>query len=764
MAPGIAAGGGGRCQRKSVEWGLAAREAGLMDGTEVRARVANQMAKRPTWVALLCLAAGAVALLIASSEDKLWPVLVGAVAGIVLIASSLLWVNDELGRVFGDRPPEWLKFVFVGLSVVGAVLIWAAASWNNELLGVLATVIAAVAVIGWHVARRSEDEGPGAAWSALWRPFELMIGGVLMVWALDGFTAFAWVGLLVALFGLIELKQSMATLVAERRVPIRQTIRLSIDATVVGLLAVLAGASSSSQLALLLGLAATFGGLSVLGLTLVQTRCRPRGGWVLAGVGLAVLGVAWAVSVWVFGSVGPATVLTVFVSVVGAWFVWRGEGIILVVFIGFIAVWGMTDPATGAALDPNPEADVRILALGDSFISGEGALEYFPGTNQLGRNRNECRRAATAHPYLVADQLEASLTFVACSGAKAADLSTCGQMASGDERCKEVWTDDDGAPGGDVAGVLPQLQNFTAAELAEFDVVLLSVGGNDVGFSTIVQACLLPRSCNERSSTWLGNIEALGPTLIETYGAVREAVGLETPVVVVPYPMVLDTEPCNLGLDEAEHLFVQDFIRALDEQIFRSASVAGVYAYRAGVDAFAGNRLCDDEPALNHLVLDPAGGSAAARYLPSAWIHGSMHPNERGHELLAFGPMSPAVEGDGLAGFVERALEGTLPGSEAPATDAEVEEADLAAAGSAVDAVVADDLLTDGQWISDELYRTIRALLIPIVLALAGSFVLALGLANTDRQPFRLLRPRRTWRDRATEQGAEHGADHVGQL
>jgi hypothetical protein len=726
--------------------------------------MAGQMTKRPTWVALLCLAAGAVALVIATSEDKLWPVLVGAVAGIVLIATSLLWINDELGRIFGERPPWWLKFVFVGLAAVGAVLIWAAATWNNEFLGVVATVLAAVAVIGWHVARRSEDEGPGTALSALWRPFELIVGGVLVVWAIDSFTALAWGGLLVALFGLIELKQTMTTLVAQRRVPIRPTVRLSIDATVVGLLAVLAGASSSSQLALLLGVAATFGGLSVLGLTLVQTRCEPRRGWVLAGVGAVLLGGAWAVSVWVFGSVGPATVLTVFVSVVGAWFVWRGEGIILVVFIGFIAVWGMTDPPTSAALDPNPESDVRILALGDSFISGEGAEEYFPGTNQLGRNRNECRRAATAHPYLVADELDASLTFVACSGAKATDLTTCGQMASGDERCREVWTDDDRAAAGDVAGLLPQLENFTAAELAEFDVVMLSIGGNDVGFSTIVQACLLPRSCNERSTTWLGNVEALGPILIEAYGAVREAVGLETPVVVVPYPVVLDAETCNLGLDEAEHLFVQDFTTALDEQIFRSAAIAGVFAYRAGVDAFAGNRLCDDDPAINHLVLDPAGGAASARYLPSAWIHGSMHPNVLGHRLLAFGPISQSVEGDGLVGFVERALAGTLPGSEAPATEAEVEEADLAAAGSAVDAVVADDLLTDGQWISDELYRTIRALLIPIVLALAGSFVLALGLANTDRQPFRLLRPRRTWRDQVADEGVDHGADHVGQI
>ncbi len=703
------------------------------------------MTKPSSLAAAAFLVAGAVSLGVASSQTKLWPVLIGAVLGIVSVAVSLLWVNDQFALVFGTAPPRWLKYVFTGVTAVGVVVIWVAATTNDAAVGVFATVIVAVAVIGWHAVRRTEHERPGEVWQALWRPFELIGGGVLVVWALDGFSSFAWLGLLVAMFGLIELKQTMASLVADGEVGTDRTLRWSIDASVAGVLAVLAGASTSNQLALLLGIAGVFGGLSVLGLTLVQVRCERAAGAAMALVGAVVLGVAWWAAEGALGSNGPAAVLLVLVAVVGAWFVWRGEGIILVVVIGFIAVWGMTDPASAEPLDPHPTSDVKILALGDSFISGEGADVYFPGTNQVGADRNECRRAPTAHPYLVADELEASLTFVACSGAKAADLTTCGQMATGDERCKFAWTDADRDAAGPVAGDLPQLANFTPDELQEFDVVLLSIGGNDVGFSTIVQACLLPRSCDERADAWLGAVDALGPTLIETYSKVRLAVGLGTPVIVVPYPLVVDSPTCDLGLDAAEHAFVQQFINRLDNQISRSAEAAGVTVYQPARWAFAGHRLCDREPAVNHIDLDPAGGSAPARYLPAAWIHNSMHPNPLGHELLAFG--APADPDDGLVAFVASALAGDITAVPRPVSPSTRDEAEADAAAAAREAVVADELLTDGQWIHDELYRTVRALLLPTVLALAGGFVLALGLANTDVQPFRLLRPRRTWRD-----------------
>lgn len=88
--------------------------------------------------------------------------------------------------------------------------------------------------------------------------------------------------------------------------------------------------------------------------------------------------------------------------------------------IALVIVSAGEDPETSGP-DPNPSSSFKIVALGDSYISGEGAARFFPGTDHPGSN--ECRRAATAYPYLVAEALGASLTFVACSGARTSHLT-----------------------------------------------------------------------------------------------------------------------------------------------------------------------------------------------------------------------------------------------------------------------------------------------------------------------------------------------------
>jgi hypothetical protein len=555
------------------------------------------------------------------------------------------------------------------------------------------------------------------------------------------------------MLGTILLKQQMAELLYTRRVGRRRAIRVSTDVAVVGVLLLLGGASTSSQLAVLGGAALAFGGLSVLGLALTYVAMSTRTAVLVALGGAGLIGLGWLAAWRAFDVPGWASMLTTFVLVIGAWFVFRGEGILAVVLIGFVAVWGMADGYSSLTPDPNPTADVRMLALGDSFISGEGADHYFDGTNQVGADRNECRRSPTAYPYRIAAAQGYALDFLACSGAKAEDLTECGQMRGVEPRCQPV--DEWGPPPSSdaIAGDRPQLLHLAPERLAEADVVLLSIGGNDVGFSTIVKACLLPRSCAERSEEWFGNVDALGPLLVETYRAVQAAVGADVPVIVVPYPMVVNADDdCAAGLDAGEYAFIAKFTERLDEVITHAAADAGVIVWAEGRDAYAGRRLCDDDPAVRHLHLDPPNGSPLARYLPGAWVHNSMHPAPDGHGLVAAA----------LGPFVAAALENPPappapdPGPDAPAT--EVEEV---APADTADAAAADELLTDGEWITDELYRTVRSLLLPVVLVLIGSLTFAVGVVNLE--PFSLLRPRRGWwkwrEDELAERAAAEGPD-----
>lgn len=114
------------------------------------------------------------------------------------------------------------------------------------------------------------------------------------------------------------------------------------------------------------------------------------------------------------------------------------------------------------------------VALGDSYSAGEGNGSY-----GWGSTTNYCDRSANAYPPLLdADSSLGSMKFVACSGAVTDDLfnpdARNGEPA---QLC--------GAPGADTPGCpsVPWLGTSTTT-------VTLTIGGNDVGFSDVLQACV----------------------------------------------------------------------------------------------------------------------------------------------------------------------------------------------------------------------------------------------------------------------------------
>ena len=88
--------------------------------------------------------------------------------------------------------------------------------------------------------------------------------------------------------------------------------------------------------------------------------------------------IVWAWMAVVTQNPGLAFVLGLMIALVGGFFVLRGEGIVLLMLAGFILAWGLVDRSvTIAETVPTVAGEpVRIVALGDSFISGEGALEF----------------------------------------------------------------------------------------------------------------------------------------------------------------------------------------------------------------------------------------------------------------------------------------------------------------------------------------------------------------------------------------------------
>src|SRR5215468_915112 len=102
----------------------------------------------------------------------------------------------------------------------------------------------------------------------------------------------------------------------------------------------------------------------------------------------------------------------------------------------------------GSAIPANAATSVHYVALGDSYSSGVGA----------GSTSGSCSQSPNAYPELwAAANSPASFTFAACSGATTSDV---------------------------ISSQLSSLNSSTT-------LVSISIGGNDVGFSSIMETCVL---------------------------------------------------------------------------------------------------------------------------------------------------------------------------------------------------------------------------------------------------------------------------------
>lgn len=154
-------------------------------------------------------------------------------------------------------------------------------------------------------------------------------------------------------------------------------------------------------------------------------------------------------------------------------------------------------------------------AVGDSFISGEGGLETGPYLAGSDTPTDQCHRSASGPAVLAAAIAKLNLRVNAtCSAATTQNLLTTGQY-----------------------GELPQVQQLDH----RLKYVFVSIGGNDVGFGTLV-GCFLQADCDQTTTPQqtLQAIDQLGPKLDAAYRAIRWAAPHAT-VVVNLYPSLLPT-------------------------------------------------------------------------------------------------------------------------------------------------------------------------------------------------------------------------------
>jgi lysophospholipase L1-like esterase len=225
----------------------------------------------------------------------------------------------------------------------------------------------------------------------------------------------------------------------------------------------------------------------------------------------------------------------------------RGLFMVTAAFTAVVTLLGTNASATAAD---------HYVALGDSYSSGVGAGSYISSSGSCDRSTNAYSQlwANSRHP--------ASYVSVACSGATTQDV----------------------------------LNNQISALNSSTTLVSITIGGNDVGFSSVMQTCVLDSdsACLNAINTATTQAKTILPgRLADTFAAIRQAAP-SAHVVVLGYPELYDLGHswyCP-GLSGTDRSALNNAADLLDTQISTAAHNAGdTFADVRG--NFHGHELCD---------------------------------------------------------------------------------------------------------------------------------------------------------------------------
>jgi lysophospholipase L1-like esterase len=204
---------------------------------------------------------------------------------------------------------------------------------------------------------------------------------------------------------------------------------------------------------------------------------------------------------------------------------------------------------------PAYAAGANYVALGDSYSSGVGA----------GSESGSCSRSPNAYPQLWANShAPASFHFVACSGAKTTDV----------------------------------INNQLSALSSATTLVTMTIGGNDLGFSSIMIDCNLysDTTCVNEINAAENTARTQLPGWLDTLYSDIRAKAPNAKVVVLSYPRFYDNNtwyPCP-GLSSTKRSKINEGADVLDGVIKGEVGKYTNFSFADVRSRFAnGHELCD---------------------------------------------------------------------------------------------------------------------------------------------------------------------------
>jgi lysophospholipase L1-like esterase len=225
---------------------------------------------------------------------------------------------------------------------------------------------------------------------------------------------------------------------------------------------------------------------------------------------------------------------------------------------------------------------VNYVALGDSYSSGVGTGNYISSSGS-------CERSTQAYPEQWAGANgPASFVSVACSGASTADV---------------------------LSSQVPALSSSTT-------LVSITIGGNDAGFSSVMETCVLA------STSSCLNAVAAAETFITTQlpgrlDQVLQTIAADAPnakVVVLDYPQLYDMSKSGscLGLSTSDRVALNGGADDLD-YVIQQAAQDNNDTFADVRHQFTGHEICDSNSWLHSVDIFA--------------ISSSYHPTAAGQDL-----------------------------------------------------------------------------------------------------------------------------------
>ena len=254
-----------------------------------------------------------------------------------------------------------------------------------------------------------------------------------------------------------------------------------------------------------------------------------------------------------------------------------------------------------------------MVALGDSYTAG-ALLPADLTASPLG-----CLRSTKAYPVLVAAALGASLTDVACASAGVQDMTAAQQTNLGTNP--------------------PQLNALAPDD----SLVLLTLGGDDLGFMNVLDKCMElsftdPWGSPCEAYYTKGGTDQLAAAVraeAPRMAAVLAAIAARAPqarIVVVGYP---DLFPLSGGCWPAVPITDGDiaYLRGIELQLNAMLAADAKAADATFVDTFT--------PTIGHDFCQPERIRDVEGLLPGSWAL-PFHPNARGQAAIAAAVLGPA--------------------------------------------------------------------------------------------------------------------------